>query len=720
MKAIGYIFTSVLLAVSILNTQSQITWQESYGGSSTDHNYAICATPDGGSIAANSVKSIDGDITDKHTTDTIDFDLWVVKTNKDGVVEWDKGFGGSQDEKALSVINVSDGGYLITGHTKSNNGDFTNVGFKGNIDIFVMKLDSSGNIEWIKCYGGSGYEVGFNAIENSEGNFLIAGSTYNSGSSGDLAGTSSRGWTDALIIKINTSGGILWVKRYGGNLDDHAGDMVELSNGEYIFACDAESYAGSGEVSSNIGNNHTYDFWILRLNAVGNIVWKKNFGGTSHERPTCISQIGDENFIIAGYSTSTNYDATGNHGGRDGFVIKMDASGTKLWSKSIGGSGDDQFEDILMISDTSFLLTGYTKSNDGDNTGNHGSNDGWIVEINNDGTVISNGCLGSDSDDRLYDIDMLSDKRIVVSGYAGAANGDVIEVDGPADIWVLKLGEPSVYETELMATACSGDSIEFGDVWLKEPGLYYDTLSSVNGVDSVIILTLDFNPSYESENIFSVCEGDSIQFEDQWYNEAGTYYDSLTTIEGCDSVIELRLMVNPKPGSFEIMGEAHPAALQDYLYSVPANAQVIYHWYVENGNIVSSTSNNGVDIQWGEFDTGSALVLAEGNNGCFGDTTVLEADIIMTGVDPFKISEPVLYPNPVQSILNMVLPANLSQKDDRIVIYNMLGEVMVQVETGPDMVKIDVSNWINGAYFLKTIEASSGQVITKRFVVINQ
>ncbi len=441
------IFFALIFAGS-LNLSAQISWQETYGGSATDQGSAVCATSDGGYLLASNVRSIDGDITNKTTGDTLDYDIWLVKSGSSGTIEWTKAYGGTKDDIPRCVIRTSDGGFMITGSTRSNDGDFAGAGFHGVYDIFLIKVNNTGQKEWIKCFGGSGYEHSHAVIEDSDGNYILVGSTYNSGSSGDLSGTSSRGWTDVFILKITSMGEIIWKQRYGGNLDDWARDILQTEDGGYMVAAAAESYAGSGEVNVNFGNNHTYDYWILRLNENGQILWKKNFGGSSHDRPGVIRRLADGNFIIAGFTQSTNMDAAGNHGGWDGFVVKMDPDGNKLWSKTLGGSGDDSMEDILVLNDTSFMVAGYTGSADGDLTGNYGSSDGWIAHLHTNGDLLSSQNLGSSGADRLTELDLLQNGQVLITGYAAASDGDVPPVSGAADIWVLKLGDADTVEID--------------------------------------------------------------------------------------------------------------------------------------------------------------------------------------------------------------------------------------------------------------------------------
>ena len=130
-----------LIAAASVNLSAQVSWQETFGGSATDQGSTVCASPDGGYLVASNVRSVDGDITNKTTADTLDYDIWLAKFNPSDSLEWTRAFGGTKDDRPYNIIPTSDGGYLIAGDTWSGDGDFAGAGFHGTTDMFLLKLD---------------------------------------------------------------------------------------------------------------------------------------------------------------------------------------------------------------------------------------------------------------------------------------------------------------------------------------------------------------------------------------------------------------------------------------------------------------------------------------------------------------------------------------------------------------------------------------------------
>lgn len=133
-------------------------------------------------------------------------------------------------------------------------------------------------------------------------------------------------------------------------------------------------------------NQGLWDFWIVKLNNIGDIEWQKSYGGSGWEEAFAVQQTADGGYIVAGESPSNDGDVIGNHGSWDYWVIKLDGSGNLEWQKSLGGSGYDAAHSIQQTSDGGYIIAGRSSSNDGDVTGNHGSFDFWIVKLAGDGT----------------------------------------------------------------------------------------------------------------------------------------------------------------------------------------------------------------------------------------------------------------------------------------------------------------------------------------------
>src|SRR5690606_36383484 len=167
----------------------------------------------------------------------------------------------------------------------------------------------------------------------------------------------------------------------------------------YILTGSSES--NDGDVSGNHGN---FDCWIVRLDNIGNIQWQKSLGGSQEDSSGQIQQTFDGGYIMVGYSRSNNGDVSGNHGHYDYWVVKLDMSGNIQWQKSLGGSGVDMAHSIQQTIDGGYIVAGLSQSNDGDVTGNHGGADYWIVKLDDNGNIDWQKSFGGTGSDNAYSI----------------------------------------------------------------------------------------------------------------------------------------------------------------------------------------------------------------------------------------------------------------------------------------------------------------------------
>jgi hypothetical protein len=357
-----------------LNSSGDILWQRCLGGTDDDYAYSIQQTSDGGFIVAGQTYSNDGDVSGNHGYD----DAWVVKLNSSGDIEWQKCLGGTDDDYAYSIQQTSDGGFIVTGYTESNDGDVSgNHSNWGWDDAWVVKLNSSGDIEWQKCLGGTNDDRAYSIQQTSNGGFIVAGYTYSN--DGDVSG--NHGYWDTWVVKLNSSGDIEWQKCLGGTSDDYANSIQQTSDGGFIVA--GRTNSNDGDVSANHGGYS--DAWIVKLNSSGDIEWQKCLGGTSDDYANSIQQTSDSGFIVAGYTSSNDGDVAGNHGVySDAWVVKLNSSGDIEWQKCLGGTSGDYANSIQQTSDSGFIVVGYTFSNDYDVSENHGYDDAWVVKLINE------------------------------------------------------------------------------------------------------------------------------------------------------------------------------------------------------------------------------------------------------------------------------------------------------------------------------------------------
>ncbi len=275
---------------------------------------------------------------------------------------------------ANQIILTRDSGYFVIGETDSRDGDITGP-IHGSREVWVVKLNSSGVRQWQKCLGGPSSDGGESCIQTNDGGFLLAGNTSSIG--GDVSGFHYSIYGDMWVVKIDSIGKIQWQRCYGGTGIDGASTVMTSSDGNiFIFGTTSSR---DGDVTGLIGN---LDFWLLKIDSMGTILWQKCFGGIYGELAKTASPTSDGGIVMIGLAAADNGMVSGTHGGfGDYWICKIDSSGNFQWGKALGGSGEDLGNAIRETLDGGYLAAGYTTSTDGDITSNHGLKDYWIVKL---------------------------------------------------------------------------------------------------------------------------------------------------------------------------------------------------------------------------------------------------------------------------------------------------------------------------------------------------
>lgn len=362
-------------------------WTRSIGGSESERGNAVLSTNDGGCIFVGSASSSDGDVIGLHSTFGWNYsDFWVVKLNSEGIIEWQRCLGGNKSEEANEIVQVSDGGYVIVGSAISNDGDLTwHYGSDSFNDLWIIKIDETGNLLWQKTYGGYSEEYASSVDETTDGGLIIS-AILNADYNGTVPITYS-GSMDFWVLKLNSIGEMQWNNHYGGENGDRARCIKSTPDGGCIVV--GQSGSHYGDVTTSIGpfNTDIPDFWILKLNSTGIIQWQKSYGGLQSDWATAIDLTSDGGYIIAGNTASNNTNVTNYHGGVDGWAIKLNAIGELEWQKCIGGSSTDYLNSIIQTIDGGYLVCGTTASTDGDLNGIIAGNKAWIVKLTGLGNV---------------------------------------------------------------------------------------------------------------------------------------------------------------------------------------------------------------------------------------------------------------------------------------------------------------------------------------------
>ncbi len=428
MKRIKLLIFQLIISFSSLNAQYSIQWERCYGGSSDDMVYSIKNTMDAGYIIAGETWSNNGDITSNHGG----ADLLLLKIDGNGNVQWEKSLGGSNTDGARSVIESSDSGYVAIGYTYSNNGDVTSN--HGTRDAWITKTNHLGLLQWQKSIGGSVDDNLVSLQQTSDFGYIAAG--YSSSNDGDVSG--NHGYADCWVVKLDSSGNIIWQKSFGGSNADWAQSIICTSDGGYLF-CGFTS-SNDGDVN---GNNGFGDFWVVKLDNSGTILWQQPFGGSNNDWSYSLLETEDYNFLITGYAGSINGNVTGIHGAEDVWTIKLDQSGNLIWQKCMGGSDFEHGRSMVTKGLNQYIILGSTESTDGDVLATHGQNDYWLIDADSSGNILWNKCFGGSRTELSTFLQNTSDGGLILAGNTYSNDGDVHmnhDTSGNSlDMWIVKM-----------------------------------------------------------------------------------------------------------------------------------------------------------------------------------------------------------------------------------------------------------------------------------------
>jgi hypothetical protein len=356
------------------------------GGPGSEWGYSLIQTADGGYAIAGSTYSFDAGLSD----------VYVIKLDANSNLQWTKTIGGKGWEAGSSLIQTSDGGYVIAGYTYSFGTGSSDV----YSDVYVIKLDANGNLQWTKTIGGKYHDLGRSIIQTSDGGYAIAGTTKSFGAGGK----------DVYVVKLDANGNLQWTKTIGGPESEDGYSLIQTSDGGYVIAGYTESF-GAGET----------DVYVVKLDAHGNLQWTKTIGGENDDKSYSLIQTSDGGYAIAGYTSSFG-------AGRDDiYVVKLDAKGNLQWTKTIGREYGDEGRSLIQTSDGGYAIAGYTKSFGA------GWNDVYVVKLDAKGNLQWTKTIGREYGDEGSSLIQTSD-----GGYAIAGSTQSFGA-GEWDVYVVKL-----------------------------------------------------------------------------------------------------------------------------------------------------------------------------------------------------------------------------------------------------------------------------------------
>lgn len=414
-----------------------ITWDKTYGGMATENLKKSIPTSDGGILMVGYSDSGPG--FEKSQNGYGSYDFWIVKINSSGGIIWERTYGGSGLDLGNCVVELPDGGFAIGGTSGSNiSGDKTeNV--RGIYDFWLIRIDSAGNLLWDKTYGGAGLDEMESILLNPDTTLLLGG--FSDSQQGFEKGENSKGGRDFWLIKIRKDGTIIWEKTIGGvGADWSLNSMVLLPDMGYLLGGISDSDS-SGDKSAD--SRGYYDYWVVKINNLGDIEWDKTYGGNLDDRLYDILETEDGNYFLAGISGSivSGERTAPSRGASDIWLIKIDINGDTIWNKAYGGLGGESAFSIIPGPFGGYVLGGSSSSDiSGEKSENrYGVTDYWIVGIDAHGNYSWDKTLGATGDDRLQGLVYNPSAGFILTGNSNSnVNNDKSENGrGDYDYWAI-------------------------------------------------------------------------------------------------------------------------------------------------------------------------------------------------------------------------------------------------------------------------------------------
>jgi hypothetical protein len=471
-RIVKIIWAFLFFALLLPNTSSaQVTFERNYGGGSPDDGYSVQQTLDGGYIIAGVTRSFGAGSND----------VYLIKTDSLGDTLWTKTFGGANDEFGYSVKQNSDGSYIITGST----GSFGS----GMLDVYLIKTDPMGDTLWTKTYGGPSYEEGYFVHQTSDGGYILTGYTDSFGA----------GLYDVYLIKTDSIGDTLWTKTFGGTAYEEGYSVQQTSDGGFITSGYTESF-GAG----------LYDVYLIKTDFMGDTLWTKMFGGATYDYGYSVQQTSDGGYIIAG--------STGPLFLEDVYVIKTDSWGDTLWTKTFGGAAYDEGYSVQQTTDDGFIIAGITRSFGA------GFYDVYLIKTDYWGDTLWTKTFGGTQNDEGYFVQQTTNGGFIITGLTWSFTA------GASDVYLIKTEDEmaTVHDGGVIAlsapdTVCM-DSTTNLCVTVENFGNVADTFVVISTVDGFADTTV----------ITDLASGDTTTICFNWTaTDTGNYtFTSCTQVQG--------------------------------------------------------------------------------------------------------------------------------------------------------------------------------------------
>lgn len=341
-------------------------------------------------------------------------------------------FGGSGDDTVRSIVQTQDGGYAVLGFTNSTDGDIHEKNTAVN-DYWVLKFNQYGALQWSRTIGGSGDDRGQSIVQTSDGGYALIG--YAMSADGD--GSNNEGFHDNWIVRLDQTGTILWEKSFGFAGHDHSYELIETADGGLFFTGFLDVTLSGGQGNDGLFSHGVGEFWGTKLDAAGNLVWRRYFGGSNNDRSYSVAETTEGDLVLVGASESDDFDRTNPKGSYDVWVVKVSSTGDFLWEKSFGGSGVDHAYGVIATADGGVLVGGDTNSNDLDVSRFLGVTDGWLLKLDAEGELEWEKTYGGNDFDSFTSIRPCENGDVLLIGNSKSTD-QAMQLAGENDMWLVR------------------------------------------------------------------------------------------------------------------------------------------------------------------------------------------------------------------------------------------------------------------------------------------
>ena len=397
MKKLLIALLTIIIPISIYGETTELEWENEIASNEGSEYYSAIETEDGGYWV------LGQDIIDDTSVRTYDYNATISKYTKDGKVAWKKFWGGTNMDYFLSSVRLNDGNYMIVGYTVSAINQSDNGGK-------LLKYDKDGTLLFQKDYGNTAFDALNSIVLSPDNNVVAVGSRKLE----NIEGFTNKGENDAVISKFDLSGNVIWQKNYGGSAYDYFNSVIAV-NGGYIAVGNSTSTDVEG-----LTNKGNADALIVKYDLDGNVLWEKNYGGSADDYFNSVIQVTD-GYIVVGESTSTDIAGLTNKGNTDAIIVKFDSSGNIVWQKFWGGNNSDSFKSIISVNNGYIAVGEFASDNIEGISNYYGDKNAILVKFNLTGNVLSQENYGGSCSDKFNSISSVNDGYIITGHYCDLA-----------------------------------------------------------------------------------------------------------------------------------------------------------------------------------------------------------------------------------------------------------------------------------------------------------